>query len=333
VFEGDVPAAIGGDVTRLRQVLLNLLSNAVKFTGRGEVMLTVELAGADEGSNGRRETGAAGPQTARPEGGDAAGASGVIQFSVRDTGIGLSEAGIGKLFQSFSQADSGTTRKYGGTGLGLAISKRLAELMGGTMWVDSAGPGHGSNFHFTIRAAHAELAPAARRSFLGQQPALVLFTSLGRREAAAEAAGLFGAVLNKPLHQSRLFDMLMTLLAHDAAAMSAAPKAKPARDAGMAQRHPLRILQAEDNVVNQKLALRLLQQNGLPRRRGQQRHRSHRVRGAPALRPGADGRTDAGDGRARSVAPHHREVASPRTPTHRRDDCQRHAGRPRGLRD
>jgi CheY-like chemotaxis protein len=92
---------------------------------------------------------------------------------------------------------------------------------------------------------------------------LVLFTSLGRREAG-EADGLFAATLTKPLHQSQLFDTLMTLLAHDAAdaAPRAASAAKPRIDAGMAARHPLRILLAEDNVVNQKLALRLLQQMG-----------------------------------------------------------------------
>ena len=314
VFEGDVPIAINGDVTRLRQVLLNLFSNAVKFTEAGEVVLTVQ-AGASEGGE---------PQ---------------IAFAVRDTGIGLSEAGIAKLFQSFSQADSSTTRKYGGTGLGLAISKRLAELMGGTMWVESAGPGLGSTFRFTIRAPLAAMPPAARRSFIGEQPALagkrllvvddnatnrkilvlqtgrwgmapkdtesptqalawlkagerfdlaildmhmpemdglslarqlraidkdlpmVLFTSLGRREAAADGAELFKATLAKPLHQSQLFDMLMNLLAHDAAPQPVAP-AKPSMDPGMAARHPLRILLAEDNVVNQKLAMRLLLQMG-----------------------------------------------------------------------
>ena len=317
VFEGDVPAAINGDVTRLRQVLLNLFSNAVKFTERGEVVLTVSARRDDLGSADVWE----------------------ITFAVRDTGIGLTEAGIGKLFQSFSQADSSTTRKYGGTGLGLAISKRLAELMGGTMWVESAGPGQGSTFRFTTRAPLAELPQNTRRSFTGEQPALtgkrllvvddnatnrkilmlqtarwgispkdtespaqalawlkagerfdaaildmhmpemdgtalaaqaraidpampmVLFTSLGRREAEAEGAGLFKATLAKPLRQSTLFDTLMSLLAKDAPVRPAAP-AKPSMDAGMAARHPLRILLAEDNVVNQKLAMRLLQQMG-----------------------------------------------------------------------
>ncbi|MDH5331439.1 MAG: GAF domain-containing protein, partial [Aquincola sp.] len=125
LFEGEVPRAIDGDVTRLRQILLNLLANAVKFTERGEVVLTVS---ATPQAAGRTE----------------------LQFAVRDTGIGLTPEGMARLFQSFSQADASTTRKYGGTGLGLAISRRLAELMGGRMWVESAGPGQGSTFFFTV---------------------------------------------------------------------------------------------------------------------------------------------------------------------------------------
>jgi signal transduction histidine kinase len=108
VFEGDIPVAISTDLTRLRQILLNLLANAVKFTERGEVVLTVTSAPAANGRVG-------------------------LTFAVRDTGIGLSAEGLSRLFKSFSQADSSTTRKYGGTGLGLAISRRLAELMGGRM--------------------------------------------------------------------------------------------------------------------------------------------------------------------------------------------------------
>ncbi len=305
-FEGEVPPAVTGDVTRLRQVLLNLLSNAVKFTDQGEVVLTVSARGDD------------------------------LQFAVRDTGIGLSHAGKSRLFQKFSQADSSTTRKYGGTGLGLAISKLLVELMGGSMWAESSGLGHGSTFHFTMRAPAAEPLAGTRREFLGVQPALrgkrilvvddnatnrrilalqmarwgmavddsedparalamlasgrydlvivdmhmpgmdgselaariraagqamplVLFSSLGRRE---EADSLFAATLAKPLRQSQLFDTLVTLLTNDAAPKAAAPAAAPKIDATLGARHPLRILLAEDNVVNQKLALRLLQQMG-----------------------------------------------------------------------
>jgi GAF domain-containing protein/CheY-like chemotaxis protein len=315
VFEGDVPPAIQGDVTRLRQVLLNLLSNAVKFTEAGEIVLTVQP--------GR-------PADATPR----------LEFAVRDTGIGLTQAQIGKLFQSFTQADSSTTRKYGGTGLGLAISKRLAELMGGTMWVTSDGPGRGCEFRFSIDAPPATLPASTRRDFAGRQAGLagkrllivddnatnrrilalqaakwgmapretespeqalawlrqgerfdlaivdmhmpqmdglelalrlreldaaltmVLFTSLGQREQQEQVGRLFKAVLNKPLRQSQLFDTLMNLLAHDTAPRRIQAVTKPAMDPQMAQRHPLRILLAEDNVVNQKLALRLLQQLG-----------------------------------------------------------------------
>jgi len=314
LFEGEVPAALDGDVTRLRQILLNLLANAVKFTDAGEVVLTV---------------------SSRPVAGSAE-----LTFAVRDTGIGLSAESMGRLFESFSQADSSTTRRYGGTGLGLAISRRLAELMGGSMRAESRGPGQGSTFSFSIVAPVAESPQVLRRPLLGRQPALaakrmlvvddnatnrkvlslqaakwgmlprdtgspaealrwigdgaafdlavldmhmpemdglalaaelhrsrpalplVLFSSLGRREAG-DTEGLFNAYLGKPLHQSHLFDTLVGLLG-DADTASTTPARGPATalDAGLATRHPLRILLAEDNVVNQKLALRLLQQMG-----------------------------------------------------------------------
>ncbi len=313
LFEGEVPTTLEGDVTRLRQVLLNLLSNAVKFTEHGEVVLTV---------------------TARVKEGSAE-----LVFAVRDTGIGLAPASIARLFQSFSQADSSTTRRYGGTGLGLAISKKLAELMGGAMWVESRGIGLGSTFSFSIVAPLAAAPPSSRRELLGRQPALagkrvlivddnatnrkvlslqtgkwgllpreaesagealawlrageafdlavldmqmpdmdgltlagevhrlrpalplVLFSSLGRREAG-DLEGVFNAYLGKPLRQSQLFDVLIGLLADEPAALAAPAAARSTLDPEMAARHPLRILLAEDNVVNQKLALRLLQQMG-----------------------------------------------------------------------
>jgi signal transduction histidine kinase/CheY-like chemotaxis protein len=313
VYEGDVPAAIVGDVTRLRQIMLNLLSNAVKFTEHGEVVLTVT---AESAAPGRA----------------------ALTFAVRDTGIGLSDEAMSRLFQSFSQADSSTTRKYGGTGLGLAISRRLAELMGGRMWAQSDGPGMGSTFMFTIEVLTAELSPTRARDFVGLQPEmqgkrvlivddnatnrrvlslqtakwgmqsratesplealrwleagetfdlaildmhmpemdgltlarqirerhttlpLALFSSLGRREAG-DIEGLFNAYLTKPIRQSHLFDTLVGLLVHDATPKVVAVN-KPTLDPQMATRHPLRILLAEDNVVNQKLAMRILQQMG-----------------------------------------------------------------------
>ena len=120
-----------GDAQRLFQVLVNLLGNAIKFTGKGTIALTVQQTGlADDGIE--------------------------MHFSVIDQGIGLSTEEQVRLFQAFSQADASTTRRFGGTGLGLAISKRLVEMMGGTLWVQSA-PGHGSTFHFTTRVSLSNL--------------------------------------------------------------------------------------------------------------------------------------------------------------------------------
>jgi PAS domain S-box-containing protein len=126
LLEDAVPEIVVGDVTRLRQVLVNLLGNAVKFTEEGEVTLTVS---ARPGRDRLTE----------------------LSFEVKDTGIGISEKNMSRLFQFFSQVDSSATRNYGGTGLGLAISKRLVEAMGGRIWVESI-VGSGSTFHFTIVA-------------------------------------------------------------------------------------------------------------------------------------------------------------------------------------
>jgi signal transduction histidine kinase/DNA-binding response OmpR family regulator/HPt (histidine-containing phosphotransfer) domain-containing protein len=147
VIDPDTPEAIVGDVTRLRQIFVNLLSNAVKFTERGEVVLSVSSQWVSS----------AAPDTY------------LLHFAVRDTGIGIPPDRADRLFQSFSQVDASTTRRYGGTGLGLAISRRLSEMMGGGMWVESQ-LGAGSTFHFTLRATAA---PAPARAYLDEvQPVL-----------------------------------------------------------------------------------------------------------------------------------------------------------------
>ncbi len=129
LIDRPVPEAIVGDVTRLRQILVNLLSNAVKFTEQGEVLLSAAL---QEFSSPVKQEGA---ETL------------TLHFTVRDTGIGIPPDRMDRLFQSFSQVDASTTRRFGGTGLGLAISHRLSELMGGRMWVESE---LGDGFHLSF---------------------------------------------------------------------------------------------------------------------------------------------------------------------------------------
>jgi signal transduction histidine kinase/DNA-binding response OmpR family regulator len=307
LVDEDVPAGVVGDATRLRQVLLNLLSNAVKFTENGEVVVQ---AGAEPAGSGRC----------------------LLHIAVRDTGIGIPQDRMDRLFASFSQVDASMTRRYGGTGLGLAISKRLVELMDGTMWAESE-EGKGSTFHITLTTEPAEVPsrialtdglPLAGKRILvvddnatnreiivrqtrawGMEPVatksprdalalivsgqdfdvalldmvmpemdgltlareirrhrddlpLLLLTSLGRLREA-RAAGDFAAQLVKPLKTSQLFDALVGVLGPDTEAPG--PGQRPVVD-DSASASTLRILLAEDNPVNQKVALLVLEKLG-----------------------------------------------------------------------
>jgi CheY-like chemotaxis protein len=178
-----VPKMIFSDATRLRQVVVNLISNAIKFTAQGKVELGVKAG------------------------------DGLLHFEVRDTGIGMTPEVVVRLFQPFAQGDSSTTRKFGGTGLGLAICKRLIELMGGEITVDST-PGQGSTFRFSIPLAEL---PPARYVPRNDLQTMTLPSSLIKNEKRPES---------------------------------------------FAEEYPLRILVAEDNSTNMKVALLLLQRLG-----------------------------------------------------------------------
>jgi signal transduction histidine kinase/CheY-like chemotaxis protein/HPt (histidine-containing phosphotransfer) domain-containing protein len=285
-----LPAAIAGDITRIRQVLINLINNAVKFTERGEVAVSV-----------RRLPDASAPQLAR------------LEFRVSDSGIGIPPDRVGALFQAFTQVDTSTTRKYGGTGLGLAICKRLVELMGGDIGVDSE-PGKGSSFWFTIEAlivddhvtnirvltrqlqmwgmqvASAEsgaqalqnlarensarpdiiitdmhmpemdgvtLARAIKGSTLAKIP-LVLLTS-GFMPPGQEAARLFEARLLKPARQKQLFEALARCLS--APQPEKFPQETAADNAPVVAKN-LTLLVVDDNAVNLKVACAMLSRLG-----------------------------------------------------------------------
>lgn len=309
-----VPQHLMGDVSRLRQVLVNLVNNAIKFTPHGEVIVSVQVE----------------PQIVSEHI--------TLQVAVKDTGIGIPADRLHRLFQPFSQVDASTTRQFGGTGLGLAISKRLCELMGGTLWVESH-EGQGSTFYFTLRASldpqppqpaaspptHSlqgrrllvvddnatnrqilqlqlqgwgigvvtvdsglaalaaletqrfdlaildmqmpgmdglALAETLRQRFNERSLPLVMLTSLGWQHSIAHR-GLFAAYLTKPVKQGQLMEALATALAEQPETVRVSPRPRPVpRDADLGGRRPQRILLAEDNVVNQKVALQILQRLG-----------------------------------------------------------------------
>ena len=169
VIDKAMETTLLGDPTRLRQVVMNLIGNAVKFTGKGGVCVRVSLV---EESDDRLKA----------------------QFSIRDTGIGIPADRLDTLFDSFSQVDASTTRKYGGTGLGLSISKNLAELMGGSMWVESTIE-EGSTFHFTVefRKSAIESLPAGTKTvgeFEGKNALIVEHNAFSRESLRSQVEHL-----------------------------------------------------------------------------------------------------------------------------------------------
>ena len=165
----EVPNRLIGDPVRLRQVLINLLGNAIKFTERGEVVLTVSV---DEVGDG----------------------AALLRFSVRDTGIGIPAGKADTIFAAFTQADNSTTRRYGGTGLGLSISRKLVEMMGGRIWVESA-EGQGTTFQFTALvglAATGPVAPEPPAPEVQGVPALIVDDNATNRRILAEQLYRFG---------------------------------------------------------------------------------------------------------------------------------------------
>lgn len=316
-IEQNVPRYLNGDSLRIGQILINYANNAVKFTDEGEIVIAVKVLEQNE-------------QEA------------LLHFSVRDTGIGLTDEQQAKLFQSFQQADMSTSRKYGGTGLGLAISKQLAQLMGGDVGVESVY-GEGSTFWFTARMKKTEapmknllLEPALRdkralvvddhdmaRGVLdiilskmsfrvdeaasGQEaiaaiqraaqagqpyeivfldwrmpgmdgietakaigelplqttPHLVMVTAYGREEVlqAAESVGLDDVII-KPVNPSILFDSVVRILGGQLEEMYAEDSRGINNEADLSSIAGAEILVAEDNELNQEVAMGLLSDAG-----------------------------------------------------------------------
>ncbi len=309
-----VPQAVLGDVTRLRQIIVNLVSNAVKFTSAGEILLTVNAT----------------PLAANQY---------ELLFAVRDTGIGIPADKVDRLFQSFTQADSSTTRKFGGTGLGLAISKQLCELMGGKMWIESV-EGVGTTFFFTIvteaialpdsttlndlsalqlagkRLLIVEDNPAHQKIFQqlvgawGCQTVMtssgdealarlrqgepfdaalidvrlpgmdgltlarmmyqtaatralpvVIASGIGRQNISALQKEIhLAAWLNKPIKASSLYNALVGVFVQQS--QPTAPSPSEPQPTAPTTQHAISVLLAEDNVVNQKVAVRQLEKLG-----------------------------------------------------------------------
>jgi signal transduction histidine kinase/DNA-binding response OmpR family regulator len=338
----DTPDIVIGDITRLRQILVNLLSNAVKFTQQGEVVVLVKghkilPSPLEQGEIVEPETKFFPYDVKKEFFGKEEIAEYEILFEVKDTGMGISTDHLNRLFQSFTQVDASTTRKYGGTGLGLAITKRLVELMGGRIWVESE-IGKGSTFHFSIvthvqpkkqpyvylHCQHPHLlgkrilintnnltnGTLLKRQALrwGMEAHLVanmieLFKSLreGRQwdialletnspdkdndllldklSKAHQGASLplivltsiclpnrcvqsFRACLTKPIKPARLYEVLTDIFQIDSSKTDTSNKVEKSIEQDFIKGKKLQILLAEDNRLNQKVAVLLLKRLG-----------------------------------------------------------------------
>ena len=361
--DDSIPKILVSDVTRLRQILVNLIGNAVKFTPKGEVLIEVTPISRTPRLPPRAQPGAhPASRESSPRPGDQVRAElelcappspaqhsdtdyvrhpeeWLLHFSVRDTGIGIPLDKQARLFKSFQQVDASTTRQFGGTGLGLAISKRLAELLGGKIWVESDA-GQGATFHFTVlvkapaafsappwqgpqpqltgkrllvvednstnqrlistRAAQwgmtveaasdsrqaldllaqktaydavildlqlpdldgLTLAEEIRRQSGGRQLPLLLLTSVRLRgdDPRPLQAGI-SVYVYKPVRPAQLLEALCRSLSVQLQREKKAPAA-PTLDAALAARLPLRLLLADDNPINKKVGLSVLQKLG-----------------------------------------------------------------------
>ena len=329
IVDDAIPKLLVSDVTRLRQILVNLVGNAVKFTPQGEIVIEVVPANRAARSiapGQKQDT----EFLRHPE-------EWLLHFSVRDTGIGIPVDKQSRLFKSFQQVDASTTRHYGGTGLGLAISKRLAELLGGKIWVDSDA-GKGATFHFTILARagtggapppwqgpQPQLAgkrlllvednPTNRRivTFRANQWGMSVETAANGRDALrllthskpdvvivdvqlpdTDGLGLANGIrqqqganlpllllssarlrsddprpaelgasvyIHKPIRPAQMLEALCRAMSIQLQREKKAP-ISPALDANLARRLPLRLLLADDNPINQKVGLSVLQKLG-----------------------------------------------------------------------
>jgi len=316
-IDSEVPDMIKCDLTRLRQIFVNLINNSLKFTEKGEILVTVKV-------NETFKTGH------------------LLQMEVKDSGIGIAKDKIDLVFQSFSQADSSTTRKYGGTGLGLSISKNLVELMGGKIWIEST-LGKGTSFFFTIKTGKvhstgnildvspeslkgkkvllvddnavninilekqcqgwglqseafvdplkalksiqqenrydiaiidmqmpgmdgSKLTAEIRKIYNKQQLPVIMLTSLGRMENDT-SMDLYSAFISKPVRHAQLHRLIIHELLKASGQKDLNEEKDP--DKNQAQKISARqligninILLAEDNTINQKVALRMLDKLG-----------------------------------------------------------------------